>query len=755
MLDTLEVYGRCFVPADQAPIPDWPSLVGEQLHPTLTLKDNDLFLITDTLGNSTGTLQDGRLAKMGLFCHDTRFLSRLELQIERHSPILLSSNAKKGFALSVLCANPRIDDCLKAQSIAIQREIVLSGGLFEAIAITNYNTTPVKFELSLSFDADFVDIFEIRGYQREQRGRLLHLVKPQLEYVQVGQEEPLTSDPVTPYPLPKELTLAYQALDGLLLESRIQFAHRQPDAFQGYTAVWSLELDAHATEHLSYRLQPLTDNRPTSAMDMPATLLQAKATELMEEEEWLTGTTRIRSDSKVFNQVIEQAEQDIYFLLQSWDNRKALSAGVPLFSTLFGRDSIIAASQTLIFDPAIAQQTLQILAHYQGKTHDEWRDEQPGKIMHEIRLGEMTRCQELPYTPYYGTVDATALWLMLYAEYYAWTHDQETLKQLWPNALAAMAWIDSNCKQTGYLSYYRQFRGGLLNQGWKDSRDCMVDREGKLANGAIALCEVQGYIYAAKMRLSEIALLQKEFQLAQQWQEDAQNLKTRFNRDFWLPDEDYCTLALDGEGQPVDSITSNPGQCLYLGIFTPEHAQSVAERLQAPDMFSGWGIRTLSSLSLAYNPMGYHTGSVWPHDNALIALGLRSHGYVEQALDVAQGIIDMTIGQPYRRPPELFCGYQRTEDSEPVRYPVACAPQAWASGSIFQLLQLMLNLVPNAANNELQIISPSLPTSINFLSLQNLKLGTTLLDLEFERSGTRTVCRVTKKRGNLRIVIDA
>lgn len=771
MPDTIEIEGKVFLPAEEAPIAEWPSVLTERFQPTLTLKDDDLFLITDTIGNIAGALTDDRQGSMGLFCHDTRFLSRLELQIDGHAPILLSSNARKGFAMSVLCANPRLGDRVRAETIGLQRDIVLNGGLFEEIKITNYNTKPVQFELTLSFGADFVDLFEIRGVSREGRGQLLRLVQPETEACEGnGSAEPLENkeeigEDYTRSRPPiysditlsarNELMLAYKGLDGSIMESRIQFVHRQPDRIQGYTAIWNFELDSHETQQIGYRLQLLTDNRPISAGGTPGSLVQAKASVLMEEEEWRSSATRIRTNNKVIDRAIEQAEQDIYLLRQSWGKGKALSAGIPWFSTLFGRDSIIAASQTLILDPTIARSTLQILAEYQGKTSDEWRDEQPGKILHEIRLGEMARCNEVPHTPYYGTVDATPLWLMLYAEYYAWTHDRETLDRLWQNALAAMEWIDRELEETGYLSYARKSKRGLVNQGWKDSDDCIVNRDGKLADAPIALCEVQAYVYAAKVRLTEIARLKKRLDLAERWEEEARNLKTRFNRDFWVSDLDFCALALDGEGKPVDGISSNPGQCLNLGIFTPEKSQSVAERLLAPDMFSGWGIRTLSSLSPAYNPIGYHTGSVWPHDNALIALGLRSHGYVDQALEVAEGILDMTVLQPYQRPPELFCGYDRLQGEEPVQYPVACSPQAWASGSIFQFLHMMANLVPDAPGNYLRIIDPALPESIDSLSMQNLRVGSTILDLEFERSGNITACRVTKKRGNLRVAIEA
>lgn len=773
------VDGRVYVPAEQLPIPGWACIETSQYSPTLTLKDDDLFLITDTLGNISGCADESSISSMGLFCRDTRFLSRLELQIEGRLPVLLSSNANNGFALSVLCANPRISDRIPAETIGIQREILLNGGLFEELTITNYSTQPVEFELSLSFDADFLDLFEIRGFDRKQRGHLLRRVEPLMGQ---GQPEPATTDESeteethtstvrtateqfvpTPYQSLSDLTLAYQGLDEAIMEARIEFRHRLPDTIKGYTAVWRIEIASHETERLGYRLEMLMNNHAVSRVNVPTTLMQAKAAEMMEEQEWGGNITQIRSDNRAFNQVIERAEQDIYLLRQTFAQGKILSAGVPWFCTLFGRDSIIAASQTLILDPSIARETLNVLAHYQGKVDDEWREEEPGKILHELRLGEMARCHEVPHTPYYGTIDATPLWLMLYAEYYAWTHDRETLEKLWQPALAAMDWIDRSCRETGYLSYSKRSSRGLKNQGWKDSGDCIVNRKGEQAEGSISLCEVQAYVYAAKVRLSEIARLKKRIDLSDRWLEEAADLKARFNRDFWVPDQDYCALALDGDGNPVDGITSNPGHCLNLGIFPMERAKSIAERLQAPDMFNGWGIRTLSSLSPAYNPMGYHTGSVWPHDNSLTALGLRSLGHVDQALEVAQGLVDMTMQQPYMRPPELFCGYERSGESGPVRYPVACTPQAWATGTIFQLLQMMVNLVPDAPGNHLRIIDPALPPSIHQLSLKNLKVGSTILDLEFlregtslkERSATTTACRVTKKRGNLRVVIEA
>ncbi len=753
MTDSFEFENGTFVSTEKTSVAEWAQAVAKDRPvPVLTLKNDDIFLITDTLGSITNVdhTEAGDLGSMGLYCRDTRYLSRLELQIDGRLPVLLSSSAQKGFALSVLCANPELNNDIKAETIGIQRKIVISGSMFEEIQISNYNSIPVSFQLSLSFDADFADIFEVRGFKREKWGQKLYPKLPIL-----SKSSPAVTLETLPEPAP-ELVLAYQGLDGALMESRITFDHYFPDRIQGYTAVWQVHLEARESKTLSYRVQFFQNNRSASAVNAPTTLKQAQTAEFLIEQQWDHETTHIFTDNKAIEQIINRAKQDLYLLRQTFAGRKVLAAGVPWFSTLFGRDAIISASQTLLLNPAITRDTLYVLAEYQGKTDNEWREEESGKIMHELRLGEMARCHETPHTPYYGTVDATPLWLMLYAEYFAWTADTHTLDQLWENALLAMDWIDRQCQGTGYLAYNRRSAKGLYNQGWKDSDNCIVDSKGQLASPPIALAEVQGYVYAAKIRLSEIAHRKGLPELAERWQSEAQDLKQRFNQDFWLYDRNFCALALDGNGKPIDSITSNPGHCLSLGIFDLEKAHAVAERLQAPDMFNGWGIRTLSNLSPAYNPMGYHLGSVWHHDNSIIALGLRSLGLTDQSMALTQGLLDMTCTQAYQRPPELFCGYERTDDNDrPIQYPVACSPQAWASGTIYQLLCMMVNLVPDTSNNYLRIIDPTLLPSINYLAIQNLHIGQTILDLEFERANNAIACRVTKKIGTLRVAIEA
>jgi glycogen debranching enzyme len=714
---------------------EWHYALDAQQQPTLVAKDDDLFLVTDQLGNTIHHSEYETPTVTGLFCRDTRFLSRSELQIEKSSPVLLNSYADTAHSLTVMCTNPHIGDRIKPDTVGIRRCLALRGALFEEITVTNYNIYAVDFQLSLSFNADFCDLFEVRHIgDRATRGKRL--------YVKTDRHE--------------KIIFAYKGLDGQVMESHIEFSERPPDQVKRNTTVWKLHLDAQQTIKLGYRLLTLSDGKPNSEVTAPATIEQAYQITQQAQQEWYEQKTHIRTDSDALNTIIEQGKGDISALLQSFGSGRVLAAGIPWFSALFGRDSLIAANQTLILDSAIARDTLLTLAQYQGDTESDWRDLSPGKILHELRLGEMARCEEIPHIPYYGTVDATPLWLMLYADYYHWTGDKETLETLWDNALRAMNWIDTECKETGYLYYLCRSDSAncIENQGWKDSGDSIVNGKGQQIEGAIALCEVQGYVYAAKQKLSQIANHLGHPDLAQQWQTEAEALKKRFNRDFWLPEANYCGLALDAQGKVVDSITSNPGHCLDLGIFTPKHTQAVAQRLMQPDLFSGWGIRTLSSNSPAYNPIGYHLGTVWPHDNALIAVGLRSQGFPDSAFAVAKGLFDMTNHQPDKRPPELFCGFERKGETPPVKYPVACSPQAWATGSIFQLLGMMLSPQPDLANNRL-ILNPVLPSFLREVTISNLTFGTTTLDLVLQREGKNTTCKIQQQLGDLQIHIHA
>ncbi|MDX2271088.1 MAG: glycogen debranching N-terminal domain-containing protein [Cyanobacteriota bacterium] len=638
------------------------------------LKHDDLFLLTDKLG----MIPAGSSHQLGLYSQDTRFLSEMEWHLEDGNPWLWQTQQSQPDHLTLIGTSSN-----GIPTPQITRHLLLRGGLFDQMQIHNPYAIPLPLTVHFAVASDFVDLFEVRGWRRSQR----------------GEQQPLQQDGSI-------WQLSYHGLDQMLLKVTIEFSHL-PTPTTPLT--WIFTLPPESLLSFGYRLRLEQNERSVPRLPPPATYWQALQSNQDDFRRWQQEITQIQSDHPPFQPILQQALQDIYALRQTFRRKNGsratvLAAGIPWYCTLFGRDALIAARQTLILDARLARDTLTLLADYQGQQQDDWREEAPGKILHELRMGEMARCREIPHTPYYGSVDATPLWLMLLGDYVNWTEDLITLQALWPHALAAMGWIDQQSQASGYLTY--QAGSSLHNQGWKDSSNCLVDREGRLASPPIALAEVQGYVYAAKLGMSQLAMRLSLPSHALLWQEQAEALKTRFSRDFWMPKQGYCALALDGAGNQVDSITSNPGHCLQTGIFTPSQADQVAQRLMSDDLFSGWGIRTLSCLSPAYDPRSYHNGSVWPHDNSLIALGLRAVGQVELAGRLANALVEMTQEQPLGRPPELFCGYGRGECPQPVPYPVACSPQAWATGSLFHLMEMALDLQPRILTTALK----NLPT---------------------------------------------
>jgi glycogen debranching enzyme len=433
---------------------------------------------------------------------------------------------------------------------------------------------------------------------------------------------------------------------------------------------------------------------------------------------------------------------------QEDDHGCYLAAGTPWFDTIFGRDTAIVSMQTLAFNPDIARHCLKVLARWQGTKFDDWRDEEPGKILHELREDEMTASGELPFSPYYGSVDSTPLFLLLAAEYYAWTADLELLHELEPSLRAALRWVDTygDLNGDGYLEYEKRSPTGLVNQGWKDSREAVIYSDGTLAKPPIALVEVQGYAYAAKKKLAPLFAALGDRPLASRLRQEAASLKRRFNRDFWMENESFFALALDGNNRPADAITSNPGQALWTGIVQRRLAEPVVEVLMRNDMFSGWGIRSLSATSSRFNPLGYHLGTVWPHDNSLIAMGFKKYGFEEELNEVATALFDAARAFAYYRLPELFAGSGRSTHSTPVPYPVACRPQAWAAGSFPLILQAILGLRPDAPAGELLIVRPRLPHWLETVQVRGLRVGKGEVDLRYRRRGRRTMVDVLHAR---------
>jgi glycogen debranching enzyme len=431
---------------------------------------------------------------------------------------------------------------------------------------------------------------------------------------------------------------------------------------------------------------------------------------------------------------------DLLVLKSSLDGKEFFSAGLPWYGALFGRDSIIAALETLAYEPRIAAQTIRLLARHQGTKNDEWRDEQPGKILHELRHGELANLNEIPQTPYYGSVDSTPLFLILVGEHANWTGDMHLFRDLRQNIERALKWIDNDGDEAGngYLSYASRSSKGLGNQGWKDSGDSIMNADGSLATPPIALVEVQGYVYRAKLLIADLYARSGDHGSASRLRNEAEQLKSRFEHDFWIREKEFYAIALQKGNRPAEVISSNPGQALWTGIIDQSKAASVVRHLIAPDMFSGWGIRTLSTNERRANPIGYHLGTVWPHDNSIIAAGFRRYGFNNEAVQVLDGILEAARHFEHYRLPEVFAGFSRAQFPVPVRYPVACHPQAWAAGSVPFLLTSLLGLVPDAFNRRLQIDRPILPKHVNELEFRRLKIGGGSVDLHFRRTREET-----------------
>lgn len=683
----------------------------------LVIREGDLFLLTDTAGNIPPNNPNG----FGLYHADTRYLSVYEFSFADARPVVLLSTAELGFSEEQVLTNPTMlsDDgrVLPRGSLELRRQRVVDGTLEETLHVTNYNIFPVSFDVVYRLGADFADIFEVRGSQRKQQGVLLPT------RIEDGH-----------------LVFSYKGLDGRKRETMISFSP-EPVAID----------EGQVTFHLNLGHRQSAVVRLLFALDghLKAPQGTERFVDLMNQYRvWMESATRMSTDNEFFNAVLARSLLDLRMLWHEDGDHGYLAAGTPWFDTIFGRDTAIVSMQTLAFNPDIARHSLKMLARWQGTKFDDWRDEEPGKILHELREDEMTATGELPFSPYYGSVDSTPLFLLLAAEYYAWTADLELLHELEPNLRAALQWVDTygDLDGDGYLEYEKRSPSGLVNQGWKDSRDAVIYADGTLAKPPIALVEVQGYVYAAKKKLAPLFAALGDRPLAVRLRREAASLKRRFNRDFWMENERFFALALDGDNRPADAITSNPGQALWTGIVQRRLAEPVVEVLMRNDMFSGWGIRTLSTTSSRFNPLGYHLGAVWPHDNSLIAMGFKKYGFEEELNEVATALFDAARALAYYRLPELFAGSARTTYSAPVPYPVACRPQAWAAGSFPLILQAILGLRPNAPAGELLIVRPRLPHWLETVQVRGLRVGKGEVDLSYRRRGRRTMVDVLHAR---------
>ncbi|CAN5633988.1 amylo-alpha-1,6-glucosidase [soil metagenome] len=707
-----------------------PFVLTDAAHPRLVLKHGSHFLVMDQSALIPGCNTLG----YGYYRYDTRHISQWDITMNGAPLSLLSSSVNEGYAGQFLYTNPHTEQTLQ-QKITIQREVILGDLLWERLTLQNFHATPLDAELKISFSSDFADMFEVRGLNLEKRGQRM-------------------------LPVPgkngRTLFLGYRGLDGELLETVIEFYGIQPDQITADGEVtFKLNLPVHQIKEIQICVSTRWGGQ-AGAPDVRKTgYSDARRVADERYREWCNRSTMISTGHQLFDMAVERAFRDLYILRQPTPKGYGLSAGVPWYCALFGRDSAITAWQVLPFLPDLAKECIEVLGAYQGTVVDEYRAEAPGRILHELRIGEMARTNQIPHSPYYGTVDATQLWLFVLGEYVEWSGDLEFAAKMWPAAKAALDWIDASLTETGYLVYKRESEKGLENQGWKDSGDSVMHVNGQLANPPIALCEVQGYLYAAWESMARIAALLGHKEIAEKLTLNAAALKERFERDFWMEDERFVALALDSENKQVGVVSSNPGHLLFTGVLSEEKANHVADRLMSTELQSGWGIRTLSKSTIAYNPMSYHNGSIWPHDNAIIAEGMRKIGRVADAHKIMLGLLEAAQFQPDFRLPELFCGFERDGSYRPIDYPVSCSPQAWAAGAIFQLLKTCVNFQPDACHNLLRVVEPSLPEWLDKFTVQGLRVGSAVVGLSFTNYNGRGACQVLNKSGKVRVVIES
>lgn len=671
------------------------------------LNHSNTFGIFDRWGN---IYPHGKMVQ-GIYHEGTRYINKLILTINNQKPLLLSSSIKEdNDILSVDLTNPLITSCnLPDNTVHISRkQFVRDGAFYEEIDCSHYGNTSCEFTLQIAFDGDFRDIFEIRGIKR-------YVAVNKVKYC--GEAE--------------NCVMEYDGLDGIRRTSILKVNTAADYTLKGNKLLFNIRLKPQKPLKITYSLRFLSGGKHMEDITFD------EAISALEQERNKTSIlfANILTSNEQFNHWINRSKADLLSLLAQTETGKYPFAGVPWYNTPFGRDGIITGIETLWLIPEISRDVLLFLATKQATQLIPEKDAEPGKILHEARTGEMANTGEVPFKEYYGTIDATPLFVMLAGMYYERTADLEFIKQLWPNIKAALAWIDNygDLDGDGFVEYEHKAKNGLTNQGWKDSYDSVMDEFGELAETPIALCEVQGYVYAAKQHASLLALHLNEPDFSDKLSKEATELRQNFNDKFWDERLHCYVLALDGKKKPCRVVSSNAGHCLFTGIAHPDKAKKLADTLLNTDMFSGWGIRTLSSSEKNYNPMSYHNGSIWPHDNALIAYGLSQYGFKEHVLRLTEAIFQASLFIELQRLPELYCGFERRHSEGPTLYPVACSPQAWSVAVVFMLLQACFRVKIDALTKTISFNRPVLPEYLEQISISNLALGEGTCSLMFNR----------------------
>lgn len=730
----------------------------------LVLKRGNLFAVAGRLGD----IFPAGARDQGAYFEDTRFLSKLKLTVAGGPPVVLSTQTSAEYTSQVdlTVTSSHFGGVFQdpVNFLHLRREQLIDEHFIERLTLTNYLVRDIDYWVEYEFACDFADQFEVRGAKRRSRGTYF---------------EPVVEE--------NRIVFAYQGKDGVLYRCDVFFPGRRPDGLSAGTARFdfhlgpnetaSLELHALPSLHAvrsgasvreaadaarseGYKPPPLATELPDSGWLYPGSHPPTHPPAHRRFEERIArgradyaafreASATIRGSEEAFNWALSQSVADLKALGIHWDGRRVISAGVPWYASPFGRDALITGFQSLLVNPDIARDALLFLAAHQGKRVDDFREEEPGKILHEIRRGELARAGEVPHTPYYGSVDSTPLFIVLYTEYLQWTDDRATGEQLLPAAEAALNWIEEYGDKDGdgFVEYQRKTERGLRNQGWKDSWDGVPHLDGTPAQTPIALVEVQGYCIDARRRMARLYRQLGRREDAARCTSGAQKLVKRLDEAFWMERLGTYAIALDRDKRKVESATSNAGHLLFSRVLTEPRARRVARTLMEPSSFSGFGIRTLSTGQRAFNPLSYHNGTIWPHDNSIIAMGFANYGLQKSAAQVLTGLYDASRQFRHLRLPELFCGLSRGESELVVSYPVSCSPQAWASGSLFLLLRACLGLYPDAPRKSLRIVNPQLPKWLPELTIERMRVGATRLTLHFTHGGEGTSASVREMAG--------
>lgn len=695
-----------------------------------TLKHGDTFAVFD----HNGDVLSGPGSPEGLFHRDTRYLSHLYLTINKSRPMLLSSTLRDDNAtLTCDLTNPDLFDdkgklILGHDLIHLRRSRFLwNARCCERLIVRNYDDRPQQVRIEIAFAADFADLFEVRGTARARRGRHLPAVMEQ-----------------------DSILLSYVGLDDRKRSTRLSFDPR-PDALDSDHVIYDLHLAPHETRSLFIEIgcDQTTAERPSHRSFFLALRDARRALRASSSR-----AASIVTSNEIFNEMARRSVSDLYMLMTDKPEGPYPYAGIPWFSTVFGRDALITALETLWLDPEIARGVLGHLAANQATQMDPTSDAEPGKILHEVRAGEMAELGEVPFRRYYGSIDSTPLFVMLAGEYLKRTGDLATIDRLLPHIEAALTWIDEHGDRDGdgFVEYGRLTEEGLVNQAWKDSNDSVFHADGALAKGPIAIAEVQAYVYGARQAAAEIFRVLDRPERAAHFLVRAEGLRRAFDTSFFDEELGTYVLALDGDKCPCRVRSSNAGHALFTGIAYPERAKQVARTLMSASSFCGWGIRTIASTEARYNPMSYHNGSIWPHDNALIAGGLARYGFRAEAARIFEGLFAASTYIDLRRLPELFCGLPRQRAQGPTFYPVACSPQAWAAAASLSLLQSCIGLDFDPSALQISFKEPQLPAFLDEVTLRHLLIGNGMADVALRRSGRHVVVDVIDRKGDIRVL---